>query len=76
MQYRFSVLLNFHRYIDVKHEIETGLWIAGTDDDVEGRWEWKDGYSYRPIHGFTHWYPGEPDSGTIESLKHLSSAFF
>lgn len=45
------------------HDANTGIWVGGTDDDTEGRWEWADGSSYRLIQGYTNWHSGEPDSG-------------
>lgn len=59
---RSSMLLKIP-YLDDHHDANTGVWVAGTDDDNEGRWEWADSSSYRLIQGYTNWHRGEPDSG-------------
>ncbi|XP_053382576.1 C-type lectin domain family 17, member A-like [Mercenaria mercenaria] len=47
---------------------DTGVWVGGSDDAIEGRWEWIDGFSHtsKPIQGYSNWYRGEPDSGDGE----------
>lgn len=47
---------------------DSGVWIGGSDDDTEGRWEWIDDYSHKHtlIQGYSNWHKGEPDSGDGE----------
>ncbi|XP_053383491.1 macrophage mannose receptor 1-like isoform X1 [Mercenaria mercenaria] len=53
------------RIPDGKHDSNSGVWVAGSDDDSEGRWEWLDGFSQtsKPMEGYSNWHHGEPDSG-------------
>lgn len=50
--------------VDIHDHSDTASWVAGTDSEKEGQWEWFDGFTNARIpFTFTDWGHGEPDAG-------------
>lgn len=50
---------------------DSSAWVAGTDRNNEGTWEWYDGLTntYKP-YTYTHWSSDEPDAGLFSFKCH------
>lgn len=51
---------------------QTDIWLGGTDEAVEGTWQWVTGETW----AWTYWFPGNPDDNAAIGQDYLAFSGF